>query len=76
MLEFEAECSLYLRGDNSEPMGYITVAVFANPDQRGYAQLSPMIAKLFHETLGIDPTSVFIKYEDISCWSIAGHVLS
>lgn len=76
MLGFEPGYSLYLRGDNSQSMAYITVAVFANPAQQGYEQFSRMITQLFNETLDIDPSRIFIKYEDISCWSVAGCVFS
>ncbi|MBW4793285.1 hypothetical protein [Pseudomonas tolaasii] len=74
MLGFEAGYSLYLRGDNRQSMVYITVAVFANPDHHGYEQMSQIIAQLFYNTLGIDPIRIFIKYEDISCWSVADRV--
>ena len=72
LLGFEDNCHLYLRGDESQPMAYITVAVFGNPFHCGYEQLSQAIAQLFHETLGIDHTRIFIKYEDIPSWSIGG----
>ena len=72
MLSFEADCRLYLRGDASLPMAYITVAVFGEPEHRGYDRLSLAIAQLYHDTLGIDPTRIYVNYEDIPVWSVAG----
>lgn len=76
MLGFEANSRLYLRGDDDLPMAYVTVAVFGNAGHRGYEQLSFAIARLFHETLGIDPNRIFVKYEDIPVWSVAGRTFS
>lgn len=76
MIEFEAGCSFYLRGDNSHSMAHVTVAMFGNPDHLGYEHLSLAIARLFHRTLGIDPTRIYIKYEDIPAWSVAGQLFT
>lgn len=75
MLGFEANYHLYLRGDSSDPMAYITVAVFSNPKHLGYQQLSQAIALLFQTTLGIDPKRIYINYEDIPSWSVAGQTM-
>ena len=72
MLGFEDSYHLYLRGDNSQPMAYITVAVFSNHGHHGYEQLSEAISQLFHRVLDIDPLRIFINYEDIPAWSVAG----
>jgi len=72
LLSFEDSSRLYLRRDNGQPMAYITVAVFGNPFHCGYEQLSVAIANLFQETLGIERTHIFIKYEDIPSWSVGG----
>lgn len=72
MLGFEDSYHLYLNGENSLPMAYITVAVFSNHCHRGYGQLSGAISQLFHCILDIDPARIFINYEDIPAWSVAG----
>lgn len=72
MLDFEDMCRLHLRGDGSQPMVYVVVAVFGNCDHQGFGELSLAIARLFLETLDINPANVFIKYDDIECWSVSG----
>lgn len=72
MLGFEDTYRLYLSGDKSLPLAYITVAVFGNRDHRGYEQLSAAICELFHRVLNIDPLRIFINYEVIPAWSVAG----
>jgi phenylpyruvate tautomerase PptA (4-oxalocrotonate tautomerase family) len=76
MLGFEGSYHLYLNGDNSQPLAYITVAVFSNHGHRGYEQLSAAISQLFHRVLDIDPRRIFINYEDIAAWSVAGRTFS
>ncbi|HID2523632.1 phenylpyruvate tautomerase MIF-related protein [Klebsiella pneumoniae] len=72
MLGVEDAYHLYLNGDNAQPMAYITVAVFSNRCHRGYEQLSMAICQIFHRVLEIDPARIFINYEDIPAWSVAG----
>lgn len=72
MLGFEDAYHLYLNGDNAQPMAYITVAAFSNRCHRGYEQLSMAICQIFHRVLEIDPARIFINYEDIPAWSVAG----
>lgn len=72
MLGFEHSYHLYLSGDNSQPMAYITVAVFSNRSHHGYEQLNEAICQLFHRVLDIDPRRIFINYQDIPAWSMAG----
>lgn len=72
MLGIEDSYRLYLSGDHSLPMAYITVAVFSNRNHRGYEQLSEAISELFYRVLDIDPQRIFINYEDIPAWGVAG----
>ncbi|KQN46773.1 hypothetical protein ASE93_11670 [Serratia sp. Leaf50] len=72
LLGFEDAYRLYLSGDKSLPMAYITVAVFGNHGHCGYEPLSEAICELFHRVLNIDPLRIFINYEDITAWSMAG----
>lgn len=72
MLGFESAYHLYLHGEASQPVAYITVAVFNNESHCGYQQLSAAITQLFNRVLAIEPDKIFIRYEDIPVWSVAG----
>jgi len=54
MLGFEDNYGLFLRGDDSQPLAFITVSVFDNPEHQGYEKLSLAITDLFKRILGID----------------------
>lgn len=72
LLGFEENCHLYLRGDSSQPMAYIEAAIFGNEDHRGYDAFTAELTNIFHEVLGIAPDHIYIKYEDIKAWGVAG----
>ena len=68
---FQDDCRLYLRGDD-EAAAYVEVSMFANEEHLGYERLSAEIARMFQEVLGIAPDHVYIRYDDISAWSVGG----
>ncbi|MGK3722935.1 phenylpyruvate tautomerase MIF-related protein [Priestia megaterium] len=72
MLGFEDNYRLFLRGGDSQPLAFITVSVFDNLEHKGYEKLSLAITELFNKILGIDLNNIYIKYEDINSWSVAG----
>lgn len=72
LLEFEDNCRLWLRGDNSEPVAYIEAAIFGNEPHYGYDTFSAEVTKAFADILGIRPDRIYIKYEDIQAWSVGG----
>lgn len=72
LLEFEDNCRLYLRGDSSKPIAYITASIFGNEHHLGYEEFSKEVTKIFNEVLNIPVESIYIKFDDISSWSVAG----
>lgn len=75
LLEFEPNCHLWLRGENKEPIAYIEAAIFGNEGHAGYPAFSAEVTCAFWEVLGILPENCYIKYEDITAWSVAGHYI-
>ena len=61
----EGNFSLFLRGDNTEPIGYIEASIFGNENHFGYKEFTAEVTIIFHEVLGIDPDKIYIKYQDI-----------
>lgn len=72
LLEFEDHSRLWLRGENSEPIGYIEAAIFGNEDHEGFGDFTAAVTKLFFEELGIRPENLYLKFEDIAIWGAAG----
>lgn len=69
---FEDDVHMYLRGDNSEDLAFIQVAIFGTENHLGYDRLTKQIAELFKKVLGIKPENMYIDYEDISSWGVQG----
>ncbi len=72
LLEFEDRCRLWLRGRNDEPIVYIEAAIFGNEDHAGFDAFTAAVTKLFSEELLIRPENIYIKFEDIGVWGVAG----
>ena len=75
LLDFQDNCHLWLRGDNSKPAAYIETAIFGNEDHAGYTALTEEFTRAFHTVLGIPPENVYIKYDDITAWGVGGMYL-
>ena len=75
LLEFEANCHLWLRGNNAELISYIEAAIFGSESHAGYQAFTAEVAKIFQEVLGIAPENCYIKYEDITAWSVGGQYI-
>ena len=72
LVEVQDKCRLYLRGKNNEPIAYVTASIFGNESHAGLRELTAEITRAFGEILGVPPTNVYIKYEDISVWGAGG----
>lgn len=72
LLEFEDNCRLYLKGDNSSPIAYIEASIWGNENHLGYDRFTAEITKIFNEVLDIKPENIYIKYSDIVDWGVAG----
>ena len=75
LLSFEPDSHLWLRGDDSQPMAYIDAAIFGNEGHYGYSEFTAEVTRAFGEVLGIPAGNVFIKYEDITAWGVAGQYI-
>ncbi|TCT16473.1 macrophage migration inhibitory factor (MIF) [Bibersteinia trehalosi] len=74
LLEIEQDAHLWLAGDN-HPSAYIQVSIFANEHHSGYAEFTAEITRLIHKTLSIAPERIFIKFDDITAWGMAGQYI-
>ena len=75
LLEFEQNCHLWLRGQNARPIAYIEAAIFGNKGHAGYPAFTAEVTNAFQEVLGIEPENCYIKYEDITAWTVAGQYI-
>lgn len=75
LLSFEDNCRLWLRGENNRPMVYLTVSIFGNESHAGYPAFTAAVAKIYYDVLGIAPEDLYIKFDDISAWSVGDQTI-
>ena len=75
LLEFEDKCRLWLRGECDPPVAYIEAAIFGNEDHRGFDDFTAEATGAITDVLGIRPDRVYIKFEDIAAWGVAGRYI-
>ena len=57
MLEFEDNCRLWFRGDNSEPLAMVEVSLFGKASADQYDDMTKAVCGILQEELGIDPVT-------------------
>lgn len=72
MLNFEDNCRLYFKGDNSKNMAIVEVALFGKANNSQYDALTEKLTEEISEVLKIDPSNVYIKYEEVEHWGYNG----
>ena len=72
MLNFEDKCHLYFKGDNKEPMAMIEIALFGKASDSQYDALTEELTKEISTVLGIKPSNIYIKYEEVEHWGYNG----
>ena len=69
---FQSDFNFYLRGKNTEYVAYIEFSVFGNENHLGFENFSAAVTKIFVDVLNIPPMNIYIKFSDISAWSVGG----
>lgn len=72
MTSFEDNCRMYFRGDSSKPLAFVEVKVYGKINPSAADKLTAKICEIFNSVLGIDPSSVYVKYEEVALWGWNG----
>ena len=72
MLNFEDNCRLYFKGDNSENMAIVEVALFGKASSSQYDALTEAITNDISAVLNIAPSNIYVKYEEVDHWGYNG----
>ena len=68
MLEFEDNCRLWFRGENSEPLAMVEISLFGKASADQYEDMTKAVCDVLHSELGIDPEGIYVKYEEVENW--------
>lgn len=72
MVGFEPNCSLYFKGEKSEKIAFVDVALFGSASRSAYEQLTAVICKVLGDNLGVPADKVYVKYSPTDNWGWNG----
>ena len=72
MLSFEDECKLYFKGSDEGGIAFVEVKLFGKASGDAYSKLTGAISTILNEELGISPSKIYVKYEEVANWGWNG----
>ncbi len=71
MLDFCDNQKLWFKGSN-EPTAILEVKIYGAASPQNYNDLTARLTELVSDTLDIQSTRVYVKYDEIEYWGYAG----
>ena len=72
MLEFRDNCRLWFKGGNSEKLAMVEVSLFGSASRSAYDRMTAEVTDILSEELGIAPSNIYVKYEEVGNWGWNG----
>ena len=72
MVDLEDNQKMYFRGDDSEPIAFVSVNCYGKPDPKAFARMTEELTKIYGEVLGISPDHMYVKYDASLYWGWNG----
>jgi phenylpyruvate tautomerase PptA (4-oxalocrotonate tautomerase family) len=71
MVGFDGETPLYFKGSD-EPCAISEVSLYGKASANAYNQLTADITQILNETLHIDSSRIYVKYQEVDYWGFNG----
>jgi hypothetical protein len=68
MLNFEDNCRLWFKGDNSQDSAIVDVDLLGGVSKDGALKMTCTVCDILEEELGISPSRVYVKYMGYADW--------
>ncbi|HZJ78672.1 MAG TPA: phenylpyruvate tautomerase MIF-related protein [Clostridia bacterium] len=72
MLDFEDNCHIYFRGDNSSPIAFVEINLKGCAPRNAYDALTKKITEILSIELCIDTSNIYIKFSETDTWGWNG----
>ena len=72
MMNFEENCHLYFKGNNSADTAFVEIALFGKASESQYDALTKAVTDIISEELCIAPSRIYVKYEEVEHWGFNG----
>ncbi|MFT8887376.1 MAG: phenylpyruvate tautomerase MIF-related protein [Ethanoligenens sp.] len=73
MVAFEGNSHMYFKGKCKPDIAFVEVKLFGKAGKQDYIKLTRELSGILHEELGLDPTQIYIKYEEVTHWGWNGN---
>ena len=71
MVDFQENCHLWFKGEES-PSAMIEVDLFGKASDSQYDAMTSEITKVISETLGVNASRIYVKYQEVDHWGFNG----
>lgn len=72
MTDFEDNCRLWFKGDNSQPSAFVEVKVFGKSTDEAFDKMTSLICEILNSELSIPTDRIYVKYEEVEHWGWNG----
>lgn len=73
MLDLEDDQTMFFRGDNKEPIAFVSLNMYGSPEPEAFERMTKEITKIYGEVLGVSPDHMYIKYDASMYWGWNGN---
>lgn len=73
MLTFEDNCSIYFQGNGEIPAAFVEVKIYGKTNSEVYQKMTVAITDIFNQHLQIEPSRIYIRYEETAYWGWNGN---
>lgn len=72
MLNFEEDCRLWFKGDNSKNLAIVEISLFGKANRSAYDEMTKLVTTILSQELSISPDCVYVKYDEVETWGWNG----
>ena len=72
MINLEDNQKMFFRGDDSQPIAFISVNCYGSADPKAFAKMTEELTKIYGEVLDISPDHMYVKYDASMYWGWNG----
>ena len=72
MVDIQDDQKMYFRGDNSEPVAFISVSIYGSEDPDAFEEMTGELTGIYSDIFGISPDHMYVKYMASTDWGWNG----
>ncbi len=72
MVNLQDEQKMYFRGDDSEPVAFISVNIYGSENPAAFTKMTAELTQIYGEIFGVSPDHMYVKYAASTDWGWNG----